>query len=200
MQKTAISIKEEMALLKRRRIIDIATRLFFENGYTRTNLDSVAAELGVAKPFIYSMFRTKNDILDAICTSALDQAAISVGKAAATEESGLEDKLRRMAIGMGQAIIDNRYAIQLFYREEKHLDIATINRVLDRQNKLSEHFKKVLEEGCEQGVFHVEDIPVVVLSIAGMLTYLHRWYRPDGRMTYEELVNSLADIILKIVK
>jgi AcrR family transcriptional regulator len=194
-----MSIKEEMAVLKRRRIIETSARLFSENGYTRTNLDSVAAELGVAKPFIYSMFKTKNDILDAICTSALDQAAVSVGEAA-EEETGPEEKLSRMVIGMSHAIIDNRHAVQLFYREEKHLDEATIKRVLNRQNLLTAYFRKVLEDGRAQGLFQVDDIPLTVLSMGGMLTYIHRWYRPDGRMSREQLVNSLADIVLKMVK
>ena len=68
-------MREEILAYKRERIIEEAVKLFYQRGFTGTTLDDIAAELGVTKPFIYTHFRSKEDLCaQAICT-ALDAMA-----------------------------------------------------------------------------------------------------------------------------
>ena len=58
-----MGIKDEIAALKRERIIGAAVELFYERGYENTTLEAVAERLGVTKPFIYSHFGSKAELL-----------------------------------------------------------------------------------------------------------------------------------------
>ena len=50
----------------RRRIIDAAYESFWRSGYTRSNVETIAARAGVTKRTLYSHFRSKDDLLAAV--------------------------------------------------------------------------------------------------------------------------------------
>ena len=56
-------MRDEILAYKRERILEEAVKLFYERGFTGTTLDDIAAELGVTKPFIYTHFRGKVELL-----------------------------------------------------------------------------------------------------------------------------------------
>jgi len=66
------AMREEIQAYKRERILEEAVKLFYERGFTGTTLDDIAAELGVTKPFIYTHFRSKVELLAALCTPTIE--------------------------------------------------------------------------------------------------------------------------------
>lgn len=52
--------------LVRRRITDAAYESFWRSGYTRTNVDAIAARAGVTKRTLYAYFASKDDLLAAV--------------------------------------------------------------------------------------------------------------------------------------
>ncbi len=65
MSGTTERTREEIHAGKRERILQEAVALFYAHGFTATTLDDIAAGLGVTKPFIYSHFRSKTELLAA---------------------------------------------------------------------------------------------------------------------------------------
>ncbi len=62
--------------MRRRRIIDAATRLFIEQGYRKTTIDEIAREAGVAKGTVYLYAKNKGELLfEAITNEKLTQKA-----------------------------------------------------------------------------------------------------------------------------
>ncbi len=47
----------------RERILDAATRLFYERGIARTGIDLIIDEAGIAKASLYNSFSSKNDLV-----------------------------------------------------------------------------------------------------------------------------------------
>src|SRR5262252_10576251 len=76
------AMREEILAYKRERIIEEAVKLFYERGFTGTTLDDIAAELGVTKPFIYTHFRSKTDLLAALCKPTIELSLEAVTSAA----------------------------------------------------------------------------------------------------------------------
>jgi len=56
----------------RKRIIEVAARVFSENGYYSTKMDDVAAALGVSKGAIYQYFTSKEQLLLAVVDFIFD--------------------------------------------------------------------------------------------------------------------------------
>src|SRR5580658_142369 len=78
-----LGMREEILAYKRERIIEEAVKLFYVRGFTGTTLDDIAAELGVTKPFIYTHFRGKVELLAALCKPTIQLALAAVANAAA---------------------------------------------------------------------------------------------------------------------
>ncbi|MBV8705403.1 MAG: helix-turn-helix transcriptional regulator, partial [Acetobacteraceae bacterium] len=71
---SAVRIRDEVARLKRERIIGIAAELFYERGYENTSLDAVAERMSATKPFIYAHFASKAELLAEICSRGIASA------------------------------------------------------------------------------------------------------------------------------
>ena len=57
------TIRSQVQKLKHDRIVAQATRMFYADSYQGTTLDDIANALGFTKPFIYSHFRSKVELL-----------------------------------------------------------------------------------------------------------------------------------------
>jgi AcrR family transcriptional regulator len=63
--------RAEQAEQTRRRILDAASALFDERGYALTTIEAIAAQADVAVETVYSRFRNKANLLDAILEPAI---------------------------------------------------------------------------------------------------------------------------------
>ncbi len=63
--------RAEKAEQTRRRVLDAATVLFAERGYAVTTMEAIAAHADVAVETVYSRFRSKANLLDAILAPAI---------------------------------------------------------------------------------------------------------------------------------
>jgi AcrR family transcriptional regulator len=63
--------RSERAEQTRRRILDAATSLFDEKGYSLTTIEAIAARADVAVETVYSRFRNKANLLEAILEPAI---------------------------------------------------------------------------------------------------------------------------------
>ena len=64
---------ELAAASKRDRLIDAASRLFYENGVERTTIADVAAAADVPSGNVYYYFKTKDDIVDAVVSARVTE-------------------------------------------------------------------------------------------------------------------------------
>lgn len=195
----ALALREEVISLKRERIIEAAVRLFYEHGFENTTLDAVADELGVRKPFIYSYFESKADLLAKICERGVAEALAAMIEVLNAEGRPTE-KLRKISEAMVQAVIKNQKHNAIWAREEKNLlpkhseQINKIRREFDRK------LDQLLEKGCKTGEFTIPDTRIATLAIGGMGTWVHVWYRENGRLSPQEIASRLTDLILTMVK
>ena len=85
-------LKEEIAAFKRRRILEEASYLFFTQGYDATTLDMVAERLDVTKPFIYSYYKNKGELLYEVCQTGI-RLSLSVLEQSLAVDGSATDKL-----------------------------------------------------------------------------------------------------------
>jgi hypothetical protein len=44
------------------------------------------------------------------------------------------------------------------------------------------------------------DTQIVMLGMIGMCNYLFRWYRPEGRLTTDQIANELIEMVMQGVR
>ncbi|MFZ6644989.1 TetR/AcrR family transcriptional regulator [Undibacterium sp. TJN25] len=193
-QKTSTAGSDE----KRERILKAAEALFFEQGYASTTMDQIVQALGVTKPFVYYYFRNKLEIFETLswrptlaCLSTMDFPEIDTRAAHEKITDGIRDLIR--------ATISHYPSAFFGYREPQVYSAA----YKDRLNTLAHHFYDrlcaLLEEGRRDGMLDFNETRVTALAACSLPGFLYTWYRPDGRLGEEEMVQELSLLAWRVL-
>lgn len=191
-------MREEIHAYKRERILEEAVKLFYERGFNGTTLDDIAAELGVTKPFIYTHFRSKVELLAALCTPTIEMSLAAVESAAQGPGTPTE-RLRKAVMDFTQVILSRQANIAIFFREEKSLAPEALEEITQLRKRFDRRLSALLAEGVAAGEFTVDDVSLTALAIGGMISWAYTWHRPGGRLGIEELAERMAGMTLRMV-
>jgi AcrR family transcriptional regulator len=191
-------MRDEILAYKRDRILQEAVKLFYERGFTGTTLDDIAAELGVTKPFIYTHFRSKVELLAALCQPTIEMSLEAV--AAAAEAPGTPtERLHRAMADFAKVVLQRQANIAIFFREEKNLSPEALDAINTLRKKFDRLLSGMLREGVAAGEFTIPDVNVAALALGGMISWAYTWHRPEGRLTLDDVCETLAGLALKMV-
>lgn len=191
-------MRNEILAYKRERILEEAVKLFYERGFSGTTLDDIATELGVTKPFIYTHFRSKVELLEAICRPTIEMSLAAIAEAAAGNGTATS-RLRAGVIAFARVVLQRRAYIAVYFREEKNLSKAGLEEINALRKRFDRVLSQLLQEGSDAGQFIVPDVSVAALAIGGMVSWAYTWHRDDGRLTVNEVGEKMAELALRMV-
>jgi AcrR family transcriptional regulator len=191
-------MRNEILAYKRERILEEAVKLFYERGFNATTLDDIATELGVTKPFIYTHFRSKVELLEAICRPTIEMSLHAIAQAA-SEDGTSTNRLRTGVIAFTKVVLQRRANIAVYFREEKNLSRDGLDAINTLRKRFDRVLSQLLQEGADSGEFAVPDISVAALAIGGMVSWAYTWHRDDGRLAVEEVCEQMAELALRMV-
>lgn len=192
-------IRDAVARLKSERIVAAAVDLFYHQGYAHTTLDQVAESMHVTKPFIYSHFASKNDLLAEICGRAIRMSHAVLDRAVALEGTATE-RLRALARDFMFTVLGHQAHAVIYSREDRELNPEDRERIHGVRRAFDKRFNALLEEGVASGEFRVKDVHLATLAIGGIVSWAPAWFRPGGRLTPEEAAERMADLVLAMVQ
>jgi TetR/AcrR family transcriptional regulator, cholesterol catabolism regulator len=190
-------MREEIQAYKRERILEEAMKLIYQRGFTATTLDDIAAELGVTKPFIYTHFRSKVDLLAALCTPTIELSLEAVSRAAKSNGTPTE-RLHRAIVDFTRVVLSRQANIAIYFREEKNLSPEALAEINALRKKFDRVLSKLLAEGTAAGEFEIKDANLAALAIGGMISWAYTWHRPGGRLDIDELCERMAELTLQM--
>lgn len=193
-----MSIRQEVRDLKRQRILEAASQLFFDHGYSGTSVDQIADRLSVTKPFIYYQFASKTDLLTAIYLQVVDLALDAITSAVNANGSPT-DRLRGFARALALVCIEHREIIAIYFREEVYVPKKSLKEIHKRKRQFDARLKQLLAEGVAAGEFEIDDVSISGLAISGLLSWIYTWYQPKGRLPPAAIADRLADLVIRMV-
>jgi len=164
----------------RAEIVMAADRLFYRQGYDHTSLADIAGAVGLSRGNFYYHFRTKDEILDAVIASRLEQT----GAMLAAWEAAETDPLARIGQFI-RIVIVNRADIQRY-----GCPVGTLTgelAKLDHQsraeaNRLFELFRRWLRRQFEAAglVSDADDLALHVLAWSQGVATLANAFRDEA--------------------
>lgn len=154
--------------VRRAEILAVANNLFQSKGYSKTAVEEIVRQAGIAKGTFYYYFKSKEDILEALTKQLVDEMAI--------KSKQIADSNDRNAIEKIVSIISQQNRL----RNEKQNIVDSMhlpeNRELhDRINIkiikiLGPILAQVIEQGNKQQLFQVDDpLSTIQFILAGSL-------------------------------
>jgi AcrR family transcriptional regulator len=192
-------IRDAVSRLKRERIIATAVELFHKNGLGNTTLEAVANGMNVTKPFIYSHFKSKDELLAEICSRGI-RASLDVLNRVVASGGSATEKLSTLAHDFMLAVLENQGHLAIYSREEKQLSTDSREAINQMRREFDRKFSALLKEGVGSGEFIVDDVQIASLAIGGIISWSYVWYRPDGRLTPDQTAQQVAGLVLAMVQ
>ena len=154
--------------LRRRRIVDAATRLFATTRYDAVQIDDVARAAGVAKPTLYRYFAAKEDLFlegfDALLGEVADEMAAIVETC---DEAG--QALPEMIGILLDRLGGHNVGVRVFDASEERFGPRARARLRARTKQIRGSLAAVLRRGIEQEEFRDIDVDLVAAAIIGSL-------------------------------
>ncbi|QFU08782.1 HTH-type transcriptional repressor KstR2 [Rhodobacteraceae bacterium THAF1] len=192
-------VKDEVAALKRARIIDAATQLFYERGYANTKLDDVAELLGVTKPFLYSHAGNKAALLEQVSAIGIRRAILAFDEADA-RQSGPAETLRYFIPRYLTAILESQRSIAINIREEKNLEPAAAERLGELRQSFMMRVEALLERGLTNGEINVPDARIAAYALVGAVSWTTFWFKPGGTLSVEEVSDRMTRMFVTLAR
>ncbi len=191
-------MKSEVQEFKRLRILEEARELFFSQGYEATTLDAIADRLHVTKPFIYTYFKNKSEILNAICNVGISRSLAALDEALA---SGLapREMLRLIIEQVTSIVITHQKYLVVYLREEKNLETKEAKHLVELRKEFSVRLARLLDAGTVAKVFDVDDALLTAVSIGGMITWISTWFRARGHWSQSEVTLHMVKKVERMV-
>jgi AcrR family transcriptional regulator len=192
-------IRGAVARLKREHIVASAVDLFYRQGYERTTLEQVADAMDVTKPFIYTHFSSKADLLAEICSRAIRHAHEGLNRIL-LEEGSHTERLERIFREFLMAVLNNQAHAVIYSREETELRQDDRDAINNLRRAFDRKLVGLLEAGVAADEFVIDDIPLAAIAIGGLVGWAPVWYRSSGRLTMQEAADRLTVLVLNMVK
>ncbi|NMP23231.1 helix-turn-helix transcriptional regulator [Sulfobacillus sp. DSM 109850] len=178
--------------------MEAAAELFAEKGFRATTVRDIAEEAGVLSGSLYAHIDTKEDLYLEIVRRAADDFSRAVRPWA---DAGLApaEKLGRMIRAHLEVIGASRAWARVYLDDDNQLSDATRRQARQLRRDYERWWDQVLEEGMASGAFQVPDETMARLFILSALNGMIRWFRPDGRLTAEQVAEAYVILVKRVL-
>ena len=166
-------------------------QLFRDRGYDATSVSDIARALGLTKAGLYHHFESKEALLFEIMMFGLDKVRDEV----VVPVRGIrdpEERLRQLIVRHGRIVTRGHGAVAHLGDEIRALPPAARRQIEHRMRVYFDLVRDTLTELQAAGRLREIDRTVATFSLIGMILWLPRWFRQDGRLTQEQVAKHLA--------
>lgn len=164
-------------------------RLFARHGYAAVSMRSIADAVGVQVSALYNHYPTKQAILVDLLTGHMERL-LAAWQIEAQSKLPPKAALERFARFHIRYHITKPEEVFLSYMELRSLAPDNF-AALDR---LRRNYENILTDIVQN--LTADDPKVTAMAILGMLTGATTWYKPDGRLSAQEIENIYARLAL----
>jgi AcrR family transcriptional regulator len=169
-------------------IVEAAAAVFSEKGYQAARIEDIAARVGILKGSLYYYIESKEDLLYALTVDGHTKGLATIDEDDETRAADAATRLGAfIARWMAMVPTTGEYP-QLVERDVLLLSEERRAMVMDMRNKLHRYLRGIIEQGIGEGQFDPAiDLGVATNSIFELLNSAVRWFRPTGRLSYDDL-------------
>ena len=176
-------------------IYQTAAQIIHEQGYEATSLNDIAKASGLTKAGLYHYVSSKESLLYAIMNYGMDLVETEVLAPARLVEEPRE-RLRAILRAYANLVMTERQAITIVINEANGLNHERSAKIRKRRHVFQDFVGETIERIKDECGVRVADVGVTTLSFVGVLVWLTYWYRPEGRLTKEEVISEIEALLI----
>jgi AcrR family transcriptional regulator len=175
-----------------------ALRIFREKGYHATSMQDIADAVGLYKGSLYYYVSSKEELLVRSFEGRAEEVLGEIGAVADGPGTSTE-RLRAIVRTYVLGVLHHLDSVHVYLREEYALPPAALRQVLAEQRAMRAMFERAIQDGVRDASFVETDPKLAALALLGMCTWVHRWYRPRGRLADAAIADDFAERAVRMV-
>jgi TetR/AcrR family transcriptional regulator, cholesterol catabolism regulator len=177
-----------------RAILETAARLICERGYEGTSMQEVAAACRMTKAGLYHHIQSKEQLLAAIMSYGMDMFEQQV----LAQVKDIADPVERLRACMRRNIHlvtrDLSKEVTIILHEHATLHGEAREYIDGRKKRYVRFLETSFAEAVREGRMRTIDPTVAAFSFLGQVLWIYKWFRPDGRLTDEQIADGMVDV------
>ena len=184
--------------VRKKRLLAVARRLFWQNGYNSVSMRDLARAYGCAPANLYNYFKTKESILFEVLLEEMEGLIRPIEHIETAEDIDPIDEMR--------FIISTHLKVTLSYRKSAKtlFDVALgsllpANRkvIVSMRDTYDRIIRKVIRIGQDKGLFVPCNEKLVGFMIVGMITRSRIWFQPHKGVTFDQLAEFIFQFAMR---
>ncbi|MGH9946443.1 MAG: TetR/AcrR family transcriptional regulator [Pyrinomonadaceae bacterium] len=176
-------------------IYQVAARIIHEKGYETTSLNDIAKAAGLTKSGLYHYVSSKESLLYEAMNYGMDLVEADVlGPARLVDDP--TERLRTLVRAYANLIMTERQEITIIINEANGLNVKLRNKIRARRHIFYNFVGDTIRKIKDEGNIAVLDVGVTTLNFVGSLVWLAYWYRPEGRLSKEQVTEELVELLV----
>ncbi|MGI8315234.1 TetR/AcrR family transcriptional regulator [Halobacillus mangrovi] len=183
----------------RERIIQTSLELFERHGFHGVTVNQIVEASHTSKGGFYHHFQSKEELLFVIHDTFITYVLKEAQAANITHNSPVE-KIQSIVQSFVGVFDLYKPHISVFYQESNYLKPVYEEQIKHKRDVFKKMVFDVIQEGQESGHFRKE-LPheITGMAILGMVNWIYKWYRRDGKYSIDEIADVFTDLILRFL-
>jgi TetR/AcrR family transcriptional regulator, cholesterol catabolism regulator len=173
----------------------VAAEIMCHKGYGATSMNDIAEAAGLTKAGIYHYIRGKEDLLYGIMTYAMDNVERGI-IAPAREVADAEERLRTIVELHTRSVLDGVGAVTIVLEEMTALTPPHRRLITARKRAYLDFIRQTLQQLAAEGKLRNISPTAGAFGMLGMILWLSRWYRRDGKITPQKALNDYLEMTM----
>lgn len=182
----------------RQAIREAAIELISRHGFEAVNLRQLAARCGMQAGSLYNHFESKQDLLRDLLRDSTQDLIQEFNQQVAI----LADPVEQVCAFVKLHIVfhtQRRLEVLLGNTELRSLTAENYQFITSLRDRYERGLRSIIEEGVRADVFSVPDTRAASFAIIASLTAFGHWYRPNGVLQQDRLIESYQQSVLQLL-
>jgi AcrR family transcriptional regulator len=181
------------------KILEKSIDLFYKHGFVKASIRDIVKEVGITNSTVYLYFKNKDEVLFNII--------FSIGVELLRELQTVIDKqndpvecLRAMIFRQVcfSTETNNWKRVKIFLEEQYQLPYYLGKKALEQHRQIYDLYYSKICEIERNGLLNEKvNKTVIIFGIFAMMNWVYRWFRPNGKLTIEQVAENVIDLFFE---
>lgn len=177
----------------RESILKAAIELFAKYGYHAAPMRDIARLAGIQAASIYHHYPNKQSLLVEIMETYMRRLNSSLEQILHVQHDP-QQRLHEAITNHIRLHTSHKAEFFIIDTEIRALEGTNRSHILSLRDTYESLLQELLRDGIERKIFRQNDIKVLSYAIITMCTEVSTWFRPDGRLSVQQVIDIYSQI------
>jgi TetR/AcrR family transcriptional regulator len=185
--------KERERLQRRNEILDIALKLFSEQGFRNVSMQQIAEASEFAVGTLYNFFESKETLFEELINTT-GQQVLSEFLEVLNEPGSEKDILRAFIMIQPKFLVKHGKIIKLYFSEigAQNLQFSKIHDVSNIHKIINSRLSEIIAQGIQKGLFRAVDPEITAKSLGATIETLV--FETTENVNNDEVINKFKKV------